>query len=208
MKTIIYLIGNAMPLRKNIVYDKLNEIAQVKNEKTILSVSGEAEAEQLSTENYLKDVTKVYSSQYVRAIATAKYLAEANKLEIIVTDQLGEIKIGFLGNLDGIDFHQRRIKDFNFSLNGGESINQAKENVESLIQEIIAAKNDEKVALFSHQMAITAALSTWCEVGYSLENKLVLSYNDEVIADENWDYPAVFELVFDNSELQKVTKLQ
>ena len=207
MKRTIYLIGNSQTMRKNIDYEKVYEAVQVKNEKVILSIIGEERAKDLANLACLKDVTKIYSSHYVRAIGTAKYLAVKNELDIIVNENLGERKIGILGNLDGMDFHQRQIKDFNYKLNGGESLNQVKLRTINFLNEILKETKDEVIAIFSHQTALTCLLANWCEVGYSLDNKLVLSYKDEVIADENWEYPTVFEIKLNDLDVENIKKV-
>lgn len=207
MKRTIYLIGNSQTMRKNIDYEKVYEAVQVKNEKVILSITGEERAKDLVNLERLKDVTKIYSSHYVRAIGTAKYLAVKNELDIIVNENLGERKIGILGNLDGLDFHQRQIKDFNYKLNGGESLNQVKLRTINFLNEILKETKAEVIAIFSHQTALTCLLANWCEVGYSLDNKLVLSYKDEVIADENWEYPTVFEIKLNDLDVENIKKV-
>lgn len=91
-KTIIYLIRHSEQLRIKGV-DKSNENDQIKNEKNILSVEGENKAKELSKKTDLLDIDEIYSSNYARAIATAKYIAHQNSIQINIDSRLGERKL-------------------------------------------------------------------------------------------------------------------
>ena len=81
MKTTIYLIRHS-ELSKITEYLKCSENLQLKNEKTILSISGEKKAEKLSLNNEMRNIDVVISSKYIRALSTAKYIAENNNTKI------------------------------------------------------------------------------------------------------------------------------
>ena len=66
---------------------------QVNNEKIILSVNGEKIAKGISELDEMQNVEMIWSSNYVRALATAKYIATANNIEINVDDRLNERKL-------------------------------------------------------------------------------------------------------------------
>ena len=70
-----------------------SEDEQIKNEKIILSIEGERKAKELSEREELKNIDVLYSSNYVRAIATAKYIANKNNLNINIDERLGERKL-------------------------------------------------------------------------------------------------------------------
>ena len=91
-KTIIYLIRHSEQLRLSGNYES-SESEQLKNEKIILSIDGEKKAEVLSERQELKNIDVIYSSNYTRAIATAKYIADKNNIEINVDERLGERKL-------------------------------------------------------------------------------------------------------------------
>ena len=106
MTTTIYLIRHSKQLKD---YGTIltNESHQEQNEKIILSVEGEAETKNLSKNKELEDVSKVWSSSYVRAISTAKYIAERNSLKINIDSSLNERK---LRRLSGIECIRRRVR--------------------------------------------------------------------------------------------------
>lgn len=91
-ETIIYLIRHSEQLKMNNRYLS-GEDEQIKNEKIILSIEGERKAKELSKREELKNIDVLYSSNYVRAIATAKYIANKNNLNINIDDRLGERKL-------------------------------------------------------------------------------------------------------------------
>lgn len=90
--TYIYLIRHSEQLRlenKNEDY----ETSQIANEKIILSVQGEQKAKELSELEQLKNIDALYSSNYARAIATAKYIANENNIPINIDINLNERKL-------------------------------------------------------------------------------------------------------------------
>lgn len=91
-ETIIYLIRHSEQLKMNSKYLS-SEDEQIKNEKIILSIEGERKAKELSEREELKNIDVLYSSNYVRAIATAKYRANKNNLNINIDERLGERKL-------------------------------------------------------------------------------------------------------------------
>ena len=96
MKTIIYLCRHSEPID---MYDNKNETMQLRNEKISLSVLGEEKARKLSLLPELNNIDNVIASNYVRAIATAKYIAFNNKKNIEVIPEFGERKFGNINKL-------------------------------------------------------------------------------------------------------------
>ena len=87
--TDIYLIRHSEQLRLKNDEDE----SQIANEKIILSVDGEKKAEEISKLDELKNIDTLYSSNYVRAIATAKYIALENNIEINIDKNFNERKL-------------------------------------------------------------------------------------------------------------------
>lgn len=92
MTTTIYLIRHSKQLKD---YGTIltNESHQEQNEKIILSVEGEAEAKNLSKNKELEEISEIWSSSYVRAIETAKYIAERNSVKINIDSSLNERRL-------------------------------------------------------------------------------------------------------------------
>ena len=100
-ETIIYLIRHSEQLKtKGSYFSDENE--QIKNEKIILSIEGERKAKEFSEKEELKEIDVLYSSNYVRAIATAKYIAYKNNIDINIDERLGERKLRRFDNIKRI----------------------------------------------------------------------------------------------------------
>ena len=90
--THIYLIRHSEQLKiKNKIVQ--NEYSQISNEKIILSVKGEKKAQKISKLKQLNNVDVLWSSNYVRAISTAKYIASENNIEINIDENFNERKL-------------------------------------------------------------------------------------------------------------------
>lgn len=95
-RTIIYLIRHSEQLKiKGNVLSADSD--QIQNEKIVLSVNGEEKAKILSENQELSKIDVIFSSNYTRAISTAKYIALKNNIEINIDDRLGERKLRRFG---------------------------------------------------------------------------------------------------------------
>ena len=92
MQTTIYIIrhSKSIKIEEGPTNSKLD---QLKNEKLPLSETGEMLALELSKNEELQNINKLYSSNYNRAILTAKYIAKKNNLEVYIDERLGERKL-------------------------------------------------------------------------------------------------------------------
>ena len=59
----------------------------------MLSVEGEINAQKLSNLEELKNINVLWSSNYVRAISTAKYIAFKNNIDINIDENFNERKL-------------------------------------------------------------------------------------------------------------------
>ena len=97
--THVYLIRHSEQLK---IMNKIvkNEESQISNEKIILSVEGEKKLEELEYYINVEELDKIdtlWSSNYVRAIATAKYIAKQNNIEINIDESFNERKLRGFG---------------------------------------------------------------------------------------------------------------
>ena len=206
--TVIYFIRHSEATPKANFKDISNhENEQIANEKMILTVSGEKRAEALSLLPEFQNIDAVYSSSYVRALQTAKYIALENNTIINVDDRLNERKVGNMGKLEWKDFHRLQTKDFDFKLPSGESINQTKKRMVEAIKNILMFEAGNRVAVVSHATALTALLSTWCEQGLNYDDEIILTYDEQTIVDATWSAPMAFKVVFDGMNVKSVERL-
>ena len=73
MKTIVYLMRHSEPFKIHRGIKNTKENILIENQKSPLSINGERMAELLSHHMEFKNINVVWSSNYVRAISTAKY---------------------------------------------------------------------------------------------------------------------------------------
>ena len=208
MDTVVYLIRHSEVTPKvNIKNINNKDSNQDMNEKAILSVSGEKRAEALSKNKELANLDAVYSSNYVRSLETAKYLALENDTIINVDERLAERKIGDMGDMDFKEFERLQRKDFAFKLSGGESLNQTKKRMIECMKSILMFEAGNRVAIVSHATALTCLLSTWCELGYNYDDDIILSFNDKTVIDGNWTAPHVIKVTFEGTSVKDIEYL-
>ena len=66
--------------------------------------------------------------------------------------------------MESKEFHRLQIKDFDYKLEGGESLNQTKKRMVDAMKNILMFETGNKVAIISHSTALTCLLSAWCEI--------------------------------------------
>lgn len=198
METVVYLIRHSeITPKSNIKNISMNDDKQITNEKAFLSVSGEKKAERMSKIPELQNIDAVYSSNYTRALQTAKYIAQENNTIINIDDRLNERKLGDLDNIDSSFFHHMQANDFDYKCPNGESLNETKNRMVEAMKNILMFETENRVAVISHSTALTCLLSAWCEIGKNYDDEIILTYKDETIVDGHWPAPAVYKVTFD-----------
>lgn len=205
MKTIVYLIRHSEPMKvENLDY---NDSLQLKNEKNILSINGEKRAEILSNYKELKNIDIVISSNYVRAISTAKYIAANNNLKVFVAEQFGERKYGITSwDEKPSNFEQRQIEDENYKIGVGESQKEVRDRMYLALTEVLNKICGKRIAIVSHATALMFLFMKFCRK----ENN-TLYFKDKVLFDNNykWQAPELFKLTFnDKNELLDIENIR
>lgn len=195
--TTIYFIRHSKPLNVNNTYT--NDNLQIQNEKKILSLEGEKMAKESFDSDIFNNIDCVYSSNYIRAISTAKYVSEKNNLKINIIDDLGERKFG-ISSWDELpkDFERKQFLDENYKIGDGESQKEVRNRMDVAIMRILHENKDKIIAIFSHATAISYLFKKWCDIKI-VEDKLRYTFNDNVIFDGYFDYCETFKLEFDNN---------
>ena len=188
---IIYFMRHSEPLKPININN--NDSLQVQNEKWGLTINGEILAKEKSKHIELNNFDIVISSNYVRAISTAKYFT---KDKVFIDDNFGERKFG-INNWDELpkDFGKKQFNDFNYKLPNGESINEVIEREYHSLTNILNNYHDKKVLIVGHATALAALFSKWCEIDYIGNYK----FNGNIFFDGKWNYLETFKLQFDDS---------
>ena len=196
--TTIYLIRHSKPLKPNNSYTK--DSLQIQNEKCILSVEGEEIASETFNNDIFNDIDCVYTSNYVRAISTAKYVALNNNLEINVVDDLGERKFGISSwNELPDNFGRKQFLDENYKIGNGESLKEVRERMYSALMKILNNNKGKNVVIVSHGTAISCLLKKWCDIEIH-DDKLRYMFNGKELLTGYFNYCETFRLTFDDDK--------
>lgn len=200
MYTIVYLIRHSEKLDTKLI-NKYNEFEQyqISREKRILSTNGEYKARVLSQKKEFENLDAIYSSNYVRAIQTAKYFAESQNIKIVVDKGFNERKYG--NPKKSIDIGRQQYFDENIKNFEGENRKEVTKRMEISFQKAIEENKGKRIAIFTHGAAMTFLLMRWCDLVDVDENKKkILKFNDKILINKVFDAPEVFKL-FVNEDL-------
>ena len=204
--TTLYLIRHSKPLKVN--NDLNSDDLQIQNEKNCLSIEGEDLAKEILNKQEFTNIDVLYSSNYVRAIQTAKYISSNNNIEINIDSNLGERKFGITSWDELPDkFERKQFLDENYRIGNGESQKEVRERMYNAIMRIIDNNKDKTIAVVSHATAISYLLKNWCDITI-VDDKLRYSYKDKVLLDGYFNYCETFKLVFDNNELINIENIK
>lgn len=188
--TIVYLMRNSETQKPKIMNSK--DSLQLQNEKWILTKNGEKVAEEKSKKEEFQSFDIVISSNYVRAISTAKYFT---KDDVYIEESFGERKFG-IKSWDELplDFEKKQFEDFNYKVGDGESLKEVQEREIKAFDEIIKKYKGKKVLIVGHAIALSVLLSRWC----TIDRTGPYLYNNKAFFDGHWNYCETFKLVFDD----------
>ncbi len=197
MQTIIYLIRHSEPFKIHMGTKITNESLLQENEKTPLSIKGEKMAEKLSKNPEFKNLSCVWSSNYVRAMSTAKYFAEVNNLKVNIDERLNE-RIQGVASYDKLpaDFEEKQINDADYKIENGESQKEVQNRLYKSLIDIINQNKGKRIAIVSHATAITFLLKKWCDIQYPHKY-----FFKNLFFDGNWHYLETFKLIFDENNI-------
>lgn len=189
----IYFIRHSKAIDVN--NDFNDESLQEKNEKRILSIEGEQIAFNWFNHDEFDNIKEVFSSNYVRAIGTAKYLADKNNTKVVVVPKFDERKIGIKSwNEYPSDFEFHQFNDNNYKLENGESLNEVREREFKALINILNSSKSNRIAIVFHSTAMMTLLKTWCEVSYDSD----YYFKGNKFFDGKWNYCETFKLKFDD----------
>ena len=205
--TTIYLIRHSKPLEVN--NDYTNDNLQLQNEKKILSKEGENIAKEKFNSSLFSNIDCIYSSNYVRAISTAKYIAEKNNLKISIIDELGERKFGVSSwNELPKNFERKQFLDENYKIGNGESQKEVTNRVYSTIIKILNKNKNKTIAIVSHATAISYLFKLLGNIEIK-NDSLIYKFQDKTIFEGIFNYCETFKLTFnDKNELLEIENIK
>ena len=203
--TTVYLVRHSEPFKIHKGIEKTDENLLFSNIKTPLSVNGEKLAEKISMNKEFSDLDVIWSSDYVRAMSTAKYFAERNNLKVNVSNQFGERKHG-INSWDELppNFELHQFQDENYKIGNGESQKITKNRILSELNVLLNEYKNKKILIVGHATATAYLLKEWCEVNYTGPYK----FKEKEFFDGNWRYCETFKLIFnETNELISIENL-
>lgn len=183
MSTNIYLVRHA---EVNYIPDDFKRPLSAKGKKDVKKVT-----------DFFKDksITKILSSPYLRALDTIKGVALEKGIEIEKIHDCRERKVANEYIEDFDTFIKKQWEDFDYHLEGGESLNQVQKRAISVIFDILERYQNENIIIGTH--------GTWLSV--------VLNYFDQKYDFNFWKtikMPDIFLLVFNKRELKSIKHFQ
>ena len=194
--TTVYLMRHSEPFKVHCGIELINDDILLSNIKSPLSIRGEKLAEEKSKHIEFNNIDVIWSSDYVRAMCTAKYFANANNLKVNISHNLGERKHGVkTWNELPENFERHQFYDDNYKIGDGESKREVQERIYKELMRIIKENNNKQILIVGHATATAFLLGKWCDISYDGDYK----YKDKLFFDGKWDYLETFKLEFDDN---------
>jgi len=201
--TEVYLIRHSKPLKVENI--KTKDSLQLQNEKQILSIEGEKIAKEKFNNNEFNNIDVLFSSNYTRAISTAKYLADKNNIKINIDDDFGERKIG-INDWDEKpkDFELKQFYDENYKMPNGESGKEVKERMYNALMKAVFENKNKRIAIVTHYTATLFLLKKLIDI----DNDGNCYFNNNKIFNiSEPTYCQTIKLVFNNDTLVNIENI-
>ena len=193
--TIVYLVRHSIPFKEHRGINESTLSLLEQNITTPLSIEGEKLADKISDNEEFKNIDVVWSSDYSRALSTAKYFASKNNIKVNISSYLGE-RIHGVNSWDElpINYEQKQLEDENYKISNGESQIEVRKRIINKLNKILNENIDKRILIVGHATALTFLLKEWCTNDI---NKIY--FKDKEIFDGSWKYCETFKLEFDNN---------
>lgn len=207
---IIYLIRHSKPIEKNKISFIDCPNTQLQNQLIPLSLDGENIAKTLANKMINLNIKSIWSSTYIRAISTAKYISDKKKLTIKISSNFDERK---LGDSEGFDetFWLTQLYDENAKAPNGESRKEVTERMITGLYSVLDEMNEKESSIIvTHATAITFLLMKWCKLEKAelKGKKRWLKFNEKDVINDSFNTPEIFKLVFDERNLISINRVE
>lgn len=129
----------------------------------------------LKVVHYLKDknIDKIFSSPYKRAIDTLIPFSNYIKKDIEIVENFKERKIDDCCIEDFKSFSMKQWEDFNFKLNNGESLKEVQDRNISALKHILKLYNNKNIVIGTHGTSLSTIINFYNpSYGYEDFNKI------------------------------------
>lgn len=115
-----------------------------------------------------KDIKRVYSSPYKRAIDTIRNFAESTNLNIDIIDDFRERKVDDVWIEDFNKFAKQQWLDFNYKLSNGECLHEVQNRSIRALMQILAQNEEHNIVIGSHGTTLSTIINYFNrEFGYT-----------------------------------------
>lgn len=133
-----------------------------------LTEKGIADAKKVTGFLLEKQITKVFSSPYKRAVDTIKDFADKLNLYINIIDDFRERKIDDVWIEDFDSFAREQWNDFEYKLPRGESLNEVQKRNIAALHEILEENAGRNIVIGTHGAALSTIINYYDKkFGYS-----------------------------------------
>ena len=208
--TTIYLIRHSIKEKNFGEFDSPDSF-QIRNEKLILSLEGEEKAIQLSKHIELQNIDELWTSNYVRAISTAKYIARKNNIKLNISSAFDERHYGDLNDYEDKEiFWINQFLDANLKNINGESQKDVQNRMHAKIKEILVKNDNKKVAIVCHNACILFYLLKFCKLEKAeLNKRLTIKFEDKILIEDSiMKSPSIMKLEFENNKLLDISYIE
>lgn len=198
----IYLICNNS-LINNISYN--SKCLDIVRSVRPLSELGESLSRELCNNKELCECTSIYSSMESSTLSTSKYISNKYNIDVLIDERLNDQLIGDLNNKKLSLVSSLGEHDLDYKLSGGESLNDVRKRMTNSINDII--NNSDSSLVFTSRRSILGYLLNFSNIGYNLDDDLILTYKDKVIYTSSYKELDIYELIIDNNSIIDINLL-
>ena len=141
------------------------------------------------------NLTRVFSSPYTRVIRTVEGIAKNKNLEIELINDFRERKVANEHIKDFETFVKRQWEDFNYSLEGGESLSEVQSRGIGALEKVLEECKGQNIVIGTHGTLLG----------------VILNYFDKKYDYEFWEtieMPDIFLLSFKSSKLDFIRNIK
>ena len=201
-QTTVYLIRHSEKIDSKTFIEKYNtnDNKQLRNEKKMLTIRGEEKARKLSEQEEFKNIDIIYSSNFVRAMQTAKYFAERNNLKLNIDERFNERAQGYPDLEKYPNQYVMQYWDKDFKNLEGESQSEVNKRMTEAFWEVVKENQNKKIVIISHGTAISFLLMNWCKlIDVELNHRRFLKFKEKELINRQYYSPEVFKVILDEN---------
>lgn len=124
-----------------------------------LTPRGHADSRRVTEFLLDKDIDVIFSSPYRRAVDTLRHFAETIRLPIQHVHDLRERKVDSIWIEDFDSFSRKQWADFDFRLDGGESLREVQQRNIAALEAIITEHAGQNIVIGGHGTALSTIIN-------------------------------------------------